>query len=105
MRVHDLKKHDTLVQYINHNFKGTSKNTAYLTDEESEGIKNSPAIDGKNYIDYFWNSKTGTHLVRYRSQEKLNNSGHYYFHVFENVDKIFWNLIFLCQSIFMAPTY
>jgi len=89
MRIHDLKKHDALVKYINRNFKGTSKNTAYLTDEENEGIKNSPAINGKNYIDYFWNSKTGTHLIHYRSQEKLNNSGHYYFNAFENVDRNF----------------
>jgi hypothetical protein len=89
IRIHDLKKHDALVKYINQNFKGTSKNTAYLTDEENEGIKNSPTINGKNYIDYYWNSKTGTHLIRYRSQEKLNNSGHYYFNVFENVDRNF----------------
>jgi hypothetical protein len=86
MRVHDLKKHDALVKYINLNFKGSTKNTAYLTDEENEAIKNSPAINGKNYIDYFWNPEKGTSLIRYRTQDKLNNSGHYYFHVFENVD-------------------
>ena len=76
-----------MVHYINHNFKGTSKNSIYLSEEESDTIKNSETIDAKAFIDYYWNPKTGTHLVRFKSQEKINNSGHYYFHVFENLDK------------------
>lgn len=88
LRVHDLRKHADLVKYINLNFNGTSKNTIYLKPEESEAIRNSEAMDAKTYIDYFYNSKSGgTHLVRYKSQEKINNSGHYYFHAFENTDK------------------
>ena len=88
LRVHDLRKHAELVKYVDHNFNGTSKNTIYLKPEESEEIRNSETIDAKTYIDYFWNSKTGgTHLVRYKSQEKINNSGHYFFHAFENTDR------------------
>ena len=67
LRVHDLKKHADLVHYINHKFNGTTKNSIYLSEEESDTIKNSETIDAKTYIDYFWNSRTGTHLVRYKS--------------------------------------
>lgn len=88
LRVHDLRKHADLVHYINHDFKGTSLNTIYLSDEDREEIRSSPTIDAKDYIDFFMNSKTNsTHLVRYRSQEKLNSSGHYYLNFFENDDK------------------
>lgn len=87
LRVHDLRRHSDLVGIVNTNFKGTSKNTAYLTEEEADVIRNSPVIDGKTYIDYFHNPKSGTHLVRFKSQEKMNCSGHYYFHVLENIDK------------------
>lgn len=87
LRVHDLRRHSDLVSFVNTNFNGTTKNTAYLTEEEAGVIRNSPAIDGKTYIDYFWNSNSGTHLVRFKSQEKMNCSGHYYFHVIENIDK------------------
>jgi hypothetical protein len=87
LRVHDLRKHKALCDYINRNFNGTSKHTAYLTKEEADTIRDSETIDGTMFIDYFWNPKTGTHLVRFKSQKKLNSSQHYYFHVFENIDK------------------
>ena len=90
MRVHDLRKHDALVNEIKTNFKkGTTKNTAYLTPEETESIKISETIDNKDFIDYYWNPKTGTHLIHYSSQEKLNNSGHYLLNAFVNYDRDF----------------
>jgi hypothetical protein len=87
LRVHDLRKHKALCDYINQNFNGTSMHSAYLTKEDADTIRNSETIDGKMFIDYFWNSKSGTHLIRFKSQKKLNSSQHYYFHVFENFDK------------------
>ena len=89
IRVHDLKKHKDLLHYVNLNFKGTSKNTVYIPKSEHENLSKSPLTDEKFIIDYFRNEKTGIHLVRYKSQERLNNSGHYYFHAFENRDRDF----------------
>jgi hypothetical protein len=89
LRVHDRRKHEALVKYINTNFKGTTKNTAYLTKEDEDAITNSQTIDGKRYLDYYWNSKTGTHLVRFKSQEKINHSGHYFLHLYEDIDRDF----------------
>jgi hypothetical protein len=89
LRVHDRRKHENLVKYINTNFKGTSKNTAYITKEEEDTITNSPTIDGKRFIDYYWKPTTGTHLIRFKSQERLNNSGHYYLHVYDDFDRNF----------------
>jgi hypothetical protein len=89
LRVHDLKKHSDMVHFMNLNFKGTSKNTIQIDKTEYENIAKSPFMDEKHIIDYFRNDKTGTHLVRYKSQERLNNSGHYYFHAFENRDRNF----------------
>jgi len=89
IRVHDLKKHKDLLHYVNLNFKGTSKNTVYIPKSEHENLSKSPLADEKFIIDYFRNEKTGIHLVRYKSQERLNNSGHYYFHAFENRDRDF----------------
>lgn len=87
LRIHDLRRHANLVKFVNQNFNGTSKNTIYLDKEETDVIRNSETIDVKSYIDYFRNEKNGTHLVRFKSQEKLNSSGHYYFHAFENIDR------------------
>jgi hypothetical protein len=89
MRVHDLKKHQALVNYVNFNFKGTSKNTILIDKEAHDNMAKSPLMDEKNIIDYFRNDKNGIHLVRYKSQERLNTSGHYYFHAFENRDRNF----------------
>jgi hypothetical protein len=89
LRVHDLRKHKDLVHYVNMNFKGTSKNTIYIDKAEHDNLAKSPFMNEKNIIDYFRNDKTGIHLVRYKSQERLNNSGHYYFHAFENRDRDF----------------
>lgn len=88
LRVHDLKYHSDLVNFVNINFKGTSKNTLEIDREEAEEVRKYTR-DDKLMIDYFRNTKTGTHLVRYKSQEKLNNSGHYYFNAFENRDRDF----------------
>lgn len=87
LRIHDLRKHSDLCKFVNLNFNGTSKNTLYLTPDEADTIRNSETIDGKIYIDYFKNSRTGTHLVRFKSQKKLNCSHHYYFHALENLDR------------------
>ncbi len=89
LRVHDLRRHEQLVNELKTNFKGTTKNTAYLSPQEAESVRNSQTIDVKEYIDYFWNSTTGTHLVHYSSQKKLNNSGHYYLNSFVNYDRDF----------------
>ena len=89
IRVHDLKKHKHLSHYVNVNFKGTSKSTVYIPKSEYENLSKSPLVDEKFIIDYYRNEKTGIHLVRYKSQERLNNSGHYYFHAFENRDRDF----------------
>ncbi len=113
LRVHDLREHAELAKFINQYFNGTSKNTIYLSPEESDNIRSSETMDAKTFIDYFWNSKTGgTHIVRYKSQEKINNSGHYYFHVFENIDMDYLeinlsipkylfgtNILMLCEHI------
>jgi hypothetical protein len=89
LRVHDLRKHHDLVQFVNHNFNGTSKNTLYIDKTEHDNFLKPPFTDEKFAIDYFRNSETGIHLVRYKSQERLNNSGHYYFNAFENRDRDF----------------
>jgi len=88
IRVHDLRRHEDLKNEINISFTGTSKNTVYLTKEDTELITNSETIDGKMFIDYFQHLGTKrTHLIRFQSQEKINNSGHYYLHAFVNFDK------------------
>jgi hypothetical protein len=89
MRVHDLRKHKDMVNFVNINFKGTSKNTILIDKAAHDNMAKSPFMDEKNIIDYFRNHKDGIHLVRYKSQERLNNSGHYYFHAFENRDRDF----------------
>lgn len=89
LRIHDLRKHHDLVKYVNMNFNGTSKHTAIIEQKEVEEIRKSPYVDDKFMVDYFKNSKTGTHIIRYKSQERLNTSGHYYFHAFENRDRDF----------------
>lgn len=94
MRVHDLKKHHALVKFVNINFKGTSKNTILIDKEAHDNMAKSPFMDEKNIIDYFRNDKNGIHLVRYKSQERLNTSGHYYFHAFENRDRNFMEFNF-----------
>lgn len=86
LRIHDLRKHKELLRLVEINFNGTVKHTAYLSKEEKADIINSPNLDAKDYIDYYTNPRAGTHLVRFKSQDKLNNSGHYYFHVYENLD-------------------
>ena len=87
IRVHDLRKHRDLINFVNINFKGSSKHTAIVPIEDAEELRKSPLMDDKLMVDYFRNTKTGTHLVRYKSQDRLNTSGHYYFHAFENRDK------------------
>jgi hypothetical protein len=94
LRIHDLKKHKDMVKFVNLNFKGTSKNTLQIDKGEYENLSKSPLADEKFMIDYFRNDKSGVHLVRYKSQEKLNNSGHYYFHAFENRDRNFMEFNF-----------
>ena len=89
IRVHNLRKHHELVKFVNLNFKGTSKNTMIIPKNEADEFTKSPFVDEKLMIDYFRNSESGTHLVRYKSQKKLNNSGHYYLNAFENRDKDF----------------
>ena len=89
IRVHDLRKHHELVKYVNMNFKGTSKHSAEIPKEAIEELGKSPLLDDKFIVDYFRNSKTGTHIIHYKSQERLNTSGHYYFHAFENRDRDF----------------
>lgn len=88
LRVHDLKKHENLCHFLNCNFKGTSLNSAYLSDEEIDSIRSSSALDVKTYIDYYHNAKTNkTTLVKCRFQDKINSSGHYYLSYVENLDK------------------
>lgn len=87
LRIHDLRKHRDLVRFVNINFKGSSKYTAVIPKDEADEFTKSPLVDEKLMIDYFRNSKTGTHLVRYKSQDRLNTSGHYYFHAYENRDR------------------
>lgn len=89
IRIHDLKKHHDLVKFVNMNFNGTSKHTAIIPLEDANELRKSPIADDKLVVDYFRNNKTGTHIIRYKSQEKLNTSGHYYFHAFENRDRDF----------------
>lgn len=89
MRIHDLRKHHDLVKFVNTNFKGTSKHSAQIPKEEVDELRKSPLADDKFIVDYFRNSKTGTHIIHYKSQERLNTSGHYYFHAFENRDRDF----------------
>lgn len=89
IRIHDLIKHHDLVKFVNINFNGTSKHTAQIPHEEVDNLRKSPIADDKFIVDYFRNSKTGTHIIHYKSQEKLNSSGHYYFHAFENRDRDF----------------
>jgi hypothetical protein len=87
LRIHDLRKHHDLVKFVNVNFNGSSKHTAIISQEDADELRKSPIVDDKLMVDYFRNSKTGTHLVRYKSQDRLNSSGHYYFHAFENRDR------------------
>lgn len=87
LRIHDLRKHHDLVKFVNINFKGTSMHRAIISQEQAEEFRKSPFVDDKVMVDYFRNTKTGTHLCRYKSQERLNTSGHYYFHAYENRDK------------------
>jgi len=89
IRIHDLRKHHELVRFVNLNFKGSSKHSAIIPKEDVDEIRKSPIADDKFIVDYFRNSKTGTHIIHYKSQERLNTSGHYYFHAFENRDRDF----------------
>ncbi|MHA1973116.1 MAG: phage/plasmid replication domain-containing protein [Candidatus Hodarchaeales archaeon] len=100
IRVHDLRRHCELVKFVNMNFNGTSKNTLSVDKEDADEIRKLTLGDEKLMIDYFRNSKTGTHLVRYKSQERLNNSGHYYFHAFENRDRDFLEFNFSVPKYF-----
>ena len=86
-RLHDLKKHDQLVNELNTNFKGTTKNTVYISDDQAEMIRNSETIDGKNFLIFFANSNNSIHHLHYSSQEKMNSSGHYHINAFINYDK------------------
>lgn len=89
IRIHDLRKHHELVRFVNLNFKGSSKHTAEIPRDAVDEIRKSPLADDKFIVDYFRNSKTGTHIIHYKSQERLNTSGHYFFHAFENRDRDF----------------
>jgi hypothetical protein len=94
IRIHDLRKHPELVKFVNLNFKGSSKHSAIIPKEDVDEIRKSPIADDKFIVDYFRNSKTGTHIIHYKSQERLNTSGHYYFHAFENRDRDFMEFNF-----------
>ncbi len=98
IRVHDLKRHEQLVNELNTNFKGTTKNTIYLPPEDFEMIRRNEIFDAKDYIDFWHNPKTGTHLVHFSSQKKLNNSGHYYLNAFVNFSR-FCRIQFLSTKV------
>lgn len=87
MRVHDLRKHEQLVKELETNFKGTTKNTALLTEEESQLLQNCQTLNQKDFIKFFYNAKDDNLLVHYSTQEKLNSSGHYYLNAFVNYDR------------------
>jgi hypothetical protein len=93
IRVHNLKKHDELVKYVNKNFNGTERVSAKIPKAEMDELK-KPTVDEKYLIDYFRATRTGTHLIRYRKQKRVNNSGNYYFQAFENRDRDFMEFNF-----------
>ena len=99
LRIHDLRKHHELVRFVNLNFEGTSKHSAQIPKEAVDEMRKSPLVDDAFIVDYFRNNKTGTHIIHYKSQQRLNTSGHYYFHAFEN------NLGDFLEFNFSVPKY
>lgn len=93
IRVHDLRKHEQLVKYVNMNFQGTSKHTAILPKNAADEYL-MPAVDQVTAIDYFKSNRIGTHLIKYRRQKKVNNSGNYYFQALENRERDFMEFSF-----------
>lgn len=93
LRVHDLRKHKELVKYVNMHFKGTEKYTSEIPKKKMDELRKQN-VDEKEIIDYFRTSRIGTHLIRYKRQKKVNNSGNYFFQAYENKDRDFLEFSF-----------
>lgn len=87
IRFHDLKKHESIVNELKIIFNGTTKNTAYLSPDETKMIQNCETLDVKEFIKYFQDSDKSIHHIHYSNQKKMNSSGHYYLNIHINYDK------------------